>query len=322
MIEYYKSTEPQLPPSLREVEIESLKMLLTEAQKELLKHYENEGYEYLFWGYKFSEVENAREEISQLGYDPEDYRIIFVGGGQEKDLFKIFLFRKKKKQKEQLPVIIAFEVKRKKAPWQSRTLIEHKEKIFKMESLPFGKEFYQELKARGFKRGYISAKIDGESSFYHFDGEKGWFYSKKGFLRRFSPLSEKLEEHLKQKGIKEISILGELFAKDPEGKTPFLPFNVSISIIKKPKDKEEEALICFAGYEFLSMSGQNMMKEIKSYSDRMKELGKILGKWKMGKYFQITYSQEVRGVEEVKKFTEKVIDEGFEGIVLFVEEEK
>ena len=97
----------------------------------------------------------------------------------------------------------------------------------------------------------VSWKIDGELCGALYDGEKVQLVSREGRIREDLPVTQEISSRLKSHA--ETILIGELYVVDEEGKP--LPYPKAMSILRKPKSKEDEQRIRFAVIDIKEVNG-------------------------------------------------------------------
>jgi ATP-dependent DNA ligase len=297
--------------SLKELEIEAFKRFLSDEQKKYISALVKEGYEYLLYGNKFVHLqeERYRRRILELGYDPDFIREVCVPL-DDGITFKLFFL---KPLVEEYVTKEAFMSEKRKNKY-AMLLRSIKEEFHDMEMYELGDELYERLDFLGFKEGIVSKKCDGEMNImvYDRDWDECKLFSKSYFIRYDIPLTKKMYEYLKKNGYKKAVLLGEVYARDPAGKKPFIPFSESMDIFKKPDTKEEEDLLSFYIYDVISLDDKKLYPKVE-YSERVKLIDKVFRKTK---YFS-PFAYEVLKKEEIADFFEEAVEEGWEGVVIY-----
>jgi ATP-dependent DNA ligase len=180
----------------------------------------------------------------------------------------------------------------------------------------------------------ILTKWDGLTHCLEYDrdrpkGKRCRLVSRHGWVYEDLPVLEEAEEILNKEKWKTAHFMGETIAVDKKGK--MLSFNLVQSIVKAPRDKEEEKMVNFRVYDLVQLDGKWYMdpydpidvskwgilpkeKEFPDFDEREEIWKRVFGE---GKRIQITPSVYTRKLADFKREWKKWVEkEKFEGLVV------
>jgi hypothetical protein len=111
------------------------------------------------------------------------------------------------------------------------------------------------------KEYLITGKIDGEMSLVYYSRKQDLCYllSKNGRIRTDLPVTNELRTMLDGKKVNELIAVGELYVQEKPGKVTSYP--KAISILRAPKDPEDENKIHLMIFDIISIDGKDYLKE-------------------------------------------------------------
>jgi len=111
------------------------------------------------------------------------------------------------------------------------------------------------------KEYLITAKIDGELSLCYYSRKKDQCYllSKNGRVRTDLPVTNELKTLLDSKKINELVAIGELYVLEEPGR--IMSYPKAISILRAPKNPEDENKIHLMIFDVISIDGKDYLKE-------------------------------------------------------------
>jgi len=218
--------------------------------------------------------------------------------------------------------VLAFlKQKIKPIPSISNFLTEYKHSFHKMKSYAYDENLFDELYSKD--KFLVSMKIDGMMCVLSCINGVCAIYTKKGFEFTDLSLFNELKDKVNNAGIKEIELIGELYARDINSDIISLPFNISQSIVTAPKTKEDEEKICFYIYDVKSIDGKELYPDT-PYLDRLNKVKEIFGEFNKNNKINCEDYIVTDSIEQVKSYWDDKVLGKFkaEGIVLYIPQDE
>ena len=156
---------------------------------------------------------------------------------------------------------------------------------------------------------HISRKIDGEFTVLLFDGESAITVNPGGTVRTGLDFMAEAASLLKQAGIKQAAIAGELYLQPDEEKTRSRVRDV-IAIARKPKHESDLKRLKFAAFDIMECD----QKTYPTYADAWNAIAEIFGEGKHIHPVETVMGENPAQIEEY--FEQWVENEGAEGVVV------
>jgi len=159
----------------------------------------------------------------------------------------------------------------------------------------------------------LTIKYDGELNSLVFDEEHpfpAWFNKYPGGAGKMrtdiEPLSSEIIEIFKERGVKQIRLMGELYALSEDGEP--LDFGSTLSIIVRPEGREKQ--IYFAVFDILELNGKPVT------DDYWKKCLLLQDMFSKGKHIHPVFAKKGDSSVAEEMWKNKVLDEGYEGFVV------
>lgn len=155
---------------------------------------------------------------------------------------------------------------------------------------------------------HVSRKMDGEFTVLVYRNGSIFSINPGGTIRVGLPWHEEAEKALKDAGIKEAMVAGELYVNAENGKRERV--HDVTSVARQPENQDQLSHLRFAVFDLINVDGA---RPGENFSETFSRIEKIFGK---GKLVHTVESKTVDGSDEIEKLFQKwVIDEGSEGVV-------